>query len=105
MKITLIPQRRDDVLTVSKDGDTLIINGEPFDFSSVPDGATLLRDAVQCDLLVSDIERVDGILHLSLILPYAANAAQQTLFPTPCVVTSDGVIPLPTDGLTEKETV
>jgi len=81
MHITLIPQRRDDRLRLEKQGETLVINDEPFDLSVIPDGATLPRAAVHCDWLVSDIERRDGTLYLSLILPHGACAPQETLFP------------------------
>lgn len=70
MIITLLPQRRDMSLTLERAGDALVINGERFDFSALPEGATLPRDAVACDWLASDVERVGGVLHLSLILPH-----------------------------------
>src|SRR4051812_22159334 len=42
MRISFSPQRRDHVLIVSKNGDVLTINDETFDFSALPNGATLL---------------------------------------------------------------
>ena len=48
MHITLNPQRRDDALDVSKSGDTLTINGSAYDFSVIPNGATLPASAVEC---------------------------------------------------------
>jgi len=45
MHITLIPQRRATPLTVTRNGDILTLNGETFDFSPLPDGATLPREA------------------------------------------------------------
>ena len=72
MHITLIPQRRDDRLSLSKSGDLLTVNGEDFELSGIPDGAILPREAVACEWLASDIERIDGVLHLSLILPHGA---------------------------------
>ncbi|MGZ2475908.1 hypothetical protein ACVI1N_004199 [Sinorhizobium medicae] len=38
MKIDLSPQRRDDLLTVTKAGDVFTVNGMAFDFSALPDG-------------------------------------------------------------------
>ncbi len=102
MKINLIPQRRDDALALSLSGDVLTINGEALDLSGIPVGATLPRDAVDCDWLASDIERdKDGMLSLALILPHGpiadptTDAAEAVLFPDPLVVVEEGAIALP----------
>lgn len=95
MKINLCPIRRDDTLTLSRSGDTLTINGEIFDFSAIPDGATLPRAAVDCDWLASDVERVNGVLTLTVILPHGPNAPEETRFPEPLTLTTDGPIALP----------
>ena len=95
MNITLSPQRRDDTLTVTKQGDTLTINGTAYDFSVVPDGATLPKDATDCAWLASDVERIDSVLHLTLLLPHGANASQAARFPQPIINPADGVLELP----------
>ena len=95
MKISLSPQRRDDTLTVTKQGDTLTINGTAYDFSVVPDGATLPKDATDCAWLASDVERIDGVLHLTLLLPHGANASEAARFPQPIINPADGVLELP----------
>lgn len=95
MKITLSPQRRDDTLHIIKQDDTLTINGTAYDFSVVPDGATLPRDAVECIWLASDVERIDGVLHLTLILPNSATASEAARFPQPIINPADGVLELP----------
>lgn len=95
MRITLSPMRRDNTLTLSKAGDTLTINGEAFDLSGVPEGATLPREAVECDWLAGPVERQGGVLHLTLILPHAARAPEATLFPQPIIANGDGPIALP----------
>lgn len=95
MHISLIPQRRDDTLSVSKQGDTLTINGEAFDFSVVPEGATLPASAVACPYIAGDVERIAGVLHLSLILPHGANPSQATAFPQPIINPANGVLELP----------
>lgn len=94
MHITLSPSRRDDRLALSKTGDTLTINGEAFDLSAIPNGATLPREAVACEWFASDIERIGGVLRLTLILPHGANAPHETRFPEPIDAT-DGPIALP----------
>lgn len=96
MIINLSPQRRDDALAVSKTGDVLTINGEQFDFSTLPNGATLPRDAVPCVFLAGDVERIDGQLVLALILPHGPNPRPHVALPDPIVDPPDGVIVLPT---------
>jgi len=95
MHITFSPQRRDDTLTVTKQGDTLTINGTAYDFSVVPDGATLPKDATDCAWLASDVERIDGVLHLTLILPHGATASEAARFPAPIISPTDGALELP----------
>jgi hypothetical protein len=95
MYISFSPQRRDNLLTLSKSGDVLTINGEAFDFSHVPDGATLPREAVTCEWLASDVEHIDGVIHLTLILPHGAQAPAETLFPgTIIAVDGDTTVPV-----------
>lgn len=103
MKIIFTPQRHDHALTLTRSGDSLIINGETFDFSGIPEGATLPGDAIACDWIAGDVERIGGVLHLPLILPHMANAPYETLFPVPITVEVDGPItPLPYDKENEQ---
>ena len=95
MKITLSPTRGDRPLTLTRSGDILTINGEVFDFSALPEGATLPRTAVSCDWLAGDVTRIDGVLHLGLTLPHGANAPKITRFPEALTITADGPITLP----------
>jgi hypothetical protein len=94
MRITFSPTRRDDRLVLIKSGDVLTINGEAFDFSALPEGNTLPRDAVACEWLAGDVERIEGVIHLALILPHGAQAPQQTRFPVP-IIAGDGPVALP----------
>lgn len=95
MKISLSPQRRDDALHVSKSGDALTINGVEYDFSVVPDGALLPQGAVDCKWLASDVERIGGSLHLTLILPHGKAASEAARFPAPLIDPADGPLELP----------
>ena len=97
MHIILLPQRRDDTLTVSKQGDTLTVNGIAYDFSVIPDGATLPASAVDCEFITGNIERINGVLHISLILPHGPNPSQEVAFPAPIINPPDGVLELPND--------
>ncbi|MDX0671067.1 hypothetical protein GOD80_27600 [Sinorhizobium medicae] len=97
MKIDLSPQRRDDLLEVTKAGDALTINGMAFDFSTLPDGATIPAGEVPCEWLVGPVERIAGELHLTLILPHGPGPSQAVAFPPLLIDPPDGVIALPAD--------
>ena len=97
MIIKLSPVRMDETITASKQGDALTINGQVFDFSPLPDGATLPAEAIGSDHFVGPVERINGALHLTLRLPHGANPPQHVAFPEPIEVTQDGPVKLPTD--------
>lgn len=91
MKITLHPQRRDGTLAVSVSGDTLTLNSQTLDFTPLPDGATLPREAIACEWIAGDVQRIDGVLHISLLMPHGADASEAVRFPQPITVTSGNV--------------
>ena len=84
-------------LIVAKQGDTLNINGDDFDLSVIPDGATLpdAEQATGCWYFTDKIERIDGGLHLTLKFPVVDNAPYEQRFPEPIHVTDDGEVQLP----------
>ena len=95
MKINLSPQRRDDTLSVTKQGDTLTINGTEYDFSQLPDGGSLPADAVDCEFVIGSVDRVNGELELTLLLPHGPNATEAARFPEPIIDPADGEVELP----------
>lgn len=95
MKISLSPMRRDDTLSVVKQGDTLTINGDEFDLSVVGEGDLLPREAIDSEWFASDVERIDGALHLTLVLPHGPDASEAVRFPSPLVNPPDGPLELP----------
>ncbi|MBN7804920.1 hypothetical protein JZX86_06015 [Agrobacterium rosae] len=95
MKISLSPQRRDDTLTVEKNGDRLRINGELLNFNPVPEGATIKASDIPCEWICGDVSRIDGELHLCLLLPISAEPAEYVAFPQPLDNPPDGVLDLP----------
>lgn len=103
MYITLTPCRADTSLTLHRKGDTLTINGEAFDLSGIPEGATLPRAAVTCDWLASDITRIGGALQMTLILPHGASAPEETRFPATLLLTDDSSVALPPHDMETKE--
>lgn len=97
MQISFSPQRRNEPLQLSKTGDVLTVNGVSFDFSIVPEGATLPVDAIDSGWFAAPVERVEGELHVSLILPHGPNPSQAVAFPQPIIVNEDGPIAVPSD--------
>lgn len=97
MQIKLSPQRLDATLVASVVGDVITLNNQPFDFSQLPEGATLPADAIASEHIIGDVSRINGELHLTLRLPHGANPSQAVAFPEPIHVTTDGPIPLPFD--------
>lgn len=95
MHLILHPMRRDDRLTASVAGDTLILNGVALDFAPLPPGARLPRAAIGCDWIAGDVTRsAEGVLTVPLILPHGASAPPETLFPAP-LEAGDGPVTLP----------
>lgn len=96
MKISFSPKRMDDPLALLVSGDTLVVNEVGYDFSGIPEGATLLREAVDCLWLASDVDRIDGEIRLTLILPHGPGADEGDLHPQPVTVTAGavGLVPL-----------
>jgi len=107
MRINLSPLFTEDPLTVSKQGDALTINGEVFDFSDLPDGATIqngyVTKVIPFDWIVGPVSRIDGELHLTLVLPHGPNPSQAVAFPDPIADPADGEIQLPRDPEPEEE--
>lgn len=103
MRIFFTPQRRDDTLTLEKsNGDRLRINGELFNFDTLPDGGSIPAGQVPCGWVAGPVDRVNGELHLTLILPHGPNPSEAVAFPQPINVSFDGVIAVPHDEPVEE---
>ena len=103
MIINLSPIRNDQKISLIVNGDVLTINGDKFDFSDLKEGERLKQSEVSCDWLQGDVERREGELYLTLLLPHGPKAPRQTLFPKPIHVTKDGPVILPVFELIESE--
>ncbi|MCG7622290.1 hypothetical protein [Epibacterium sp. Ofav1-8] len=103
MQISFTPMRLDRALSVSRQGDSLTINGETFDFAPLQEGDVLPRAAVACDWLAADVTREGGVIRLTLILPHGPDAPEATRFPQPLSLTGDGPVPLPAYQTTATE--
>lgn len=102
MKISFSPVRMDSTLEVAKAGDTLTINGTAFDFSVIPEGATLPAAAVPSEFVVGDVSRDDGELSLTLLLPYGPVPLGYHFEPEALVDPADGVLALPAPPVQES---
>lgn len=102
MQINLSPVRLDETLAVSVAGDVITANGQAYDFSQLPDGATLPAEAIDSQHFAGPVERINGDLHLTLRLPHGANPPQHVAFPEPIHVTEDGPVALPFDAPQEE---
>lgn len=94
MNITItqyIPAQPGETAAVEKQGDTLTINGETFDFSPIPDGATLPWEAIGSNYFVGGVDRIDGVLHVALHLPSGSGKYGPFEFNGP----ADGPLELP----------
>ncbi|MFV3287064.1 hypothetical protein ACNFCI_23945, partial [Pseudomonas sp. NY15356] len=95
MIIKLSPVRSDLPLAVVKTGDQLEINGVSLDFSRLADGSTLPAEAVSSSFIVAPVERVNGDLVVTLMLPHATDAPESARFPIDIRDPADGRVPLP----------
>ncbi|WP_258197406.1 tail fiber assembly protein [Pseudomonas plecoglossicida] len=102
MIIKLSPVRSDISLSVFKLGDTLEVNSVALDFSQLADGETLPAGAVGCEFVIAPVERTNGDLVLTLMLPHAADAPQAARFPVDLYPT-DGQVQLPGLELGERQ--
>ena len=97
MRIDLSPIIMDTAMIVFKAGDVLTINGEAYDFTDLPDGATV--EDVPCDFIAGPVERGDdGILRIRLILPCNYDAPQERVWPQSIIDPPDGPIAFPGDA-------
>lgn len=98
-QISFSPIRFDTPLTLSVDGEALIVNGDRLDFSAIATASKGEVEAFDCPFLADDPERdADGTLHVKVLLPYGSAASQDALFPQPIMVSEDGPVTLPAFG-------
>jgi hypothetical protein len=95
MKIKLSPVRLDETLSVVKNGSTLEVNGELFDFSRMVAGDTLPSSAIASGWFTADVDHINGELVVTLILPNPWNYSQEQAFPVDLVDVPDGPVVFP----------
>ncbi|KSV64047.1 hypothetical protein N185_35355 [Sinorhizobium sp. GW3] len=94
MRIVWSPQRRDETAVIMKSGDVLTVDGVAFDFSPLPDGATLPADATGSDL-IGNVDRIAGKIVITMILPHGPLANEAVRFPQPWADVPDGPVAIP----------
>lgn len=92
------PQRSDAALKLEKNGDTLIVNGERFDFSGLEQGAILPPSAIASDLFVGPVGREGADLRVHLVLPLGDNPGNLADYSRPVRYEADGPMRLPKSG-------
>lgn len=95
MNIRFSPVCRMGNLALSRVGDELTVNGVAYDFGPLGEGDILPRNAVGCEMLASDVTRTNGVIHMTVTLPYGEVASEAVRFPVP-IIALDGVIEIPT---------
>ena len=73
----------------------MTLNAGELDFSQLPEGATLPQSAINSPWIADDVRRIDGVLHVPLLLPLGPDASEAARFPVPIIVTQDGPVELP----------
>jgi hypothetical protein len=93
-----------EALTYQVTGEVLSVNGETYDFSTLPEGESWLREDIPGSgawLRSTEVTRWEGTLRLCVVMPF--DSAIEPLLPRhvrhPDGVTieQDGRVPLPTD--------
>lgn len=103
MRILLSPIRRDDTLTVVKSGDSLTINGEAFDFATLPNGGSIPLGDIPCSWIAGPVDRIAGELHIPLLLPHGPNPEPYQAFPGALANPPNGIVDLPFDTTLSEE--
>jgi len=92
MHLTLHPQRGlpgQPETTIAVSGETIIINGTPYDLSAVASEAVFEQER----LFIGPVRRIDGALHVEMIVQLGDTAAPNQA--GPWVIEGEGFINVP----------
>lgn len=95
MIIKLSPMRSELALRLEREGESLIINGDKFDFSPLNEGDTLPHEAVASDFICGDVTREDGVLIIPVLLPVGYQPSEEVAYPSEIIDPADGLVELP----------
>ncbi|MBV6269914.1 hypothetical protein KUT65_34100 [Pseudomonas aeruginosa] len=85
----------DERLSLSRAGEVLTVNGQPFDFTPLQEGGELPAEAIGSEWFAGSVVRRNGRLELSLRFPLADDASAAARFPEPLLIEADGPVELP----------
>ena len=95
MNINIVTSITTERACFEKRGDSLIINGEEFDFSPLLEGERLPMNAINSDFFAGAVERHEGVLFIPIRLPISEALAETIGIPGPIVNAPDGALALP----------
>lgn len=101
MDIYVITSVSDEVVSFAKSGDSLIINGEVFDFSPLNDGELLPTYAIQSTMFADNVERIDGVLKVTIRMPISMELYTIGGIPELLENVPDGPLDLPKEPVIE----
>lgn len=93
--LLLHPQRSDKPLALERDGDTLIVNGERFDFTELPKEAVLPPSAISSPFFTGPVRRDRDHLYINMLLPLSEASAESSRYPRCIHADVDGPVTLP----------
>jgi hypothetical protein len=85
-------------LSLAVDGDVLTINEQRLDFTALPEGGVLPRDAIGSDWIAGKVTRTSGHVIVPVVLPHTSDAPDARKFPVPMTIDEDGPVTLPLNG-------
>jgi hypothetical protein len=95
MLINLVPVRMEAPLEARLDGEVLTLQGQDVDLSTVAEGVTMPAEAFGSPYLLGEVRREKGEIIVTVLLPHAADAPEETRFPQPLRCKKAGALPLP----------
>lgn len=79
----------DDDITAEWNDPTLTVNGEDYDLSLLPDGATAEHP------VLGTIDRTGDDYTVRILMPHVHEAPEERRFPVPITMITDGTVPFP----------
>lgn len=99
MDIHVVTSITTETATFEKSGDTLIINGEVFDFSPLQEGERLPMSAINSTFFAGAVERHNGELIIPIRMPISELLAETIGYPAPLIGVPDGPLNLPKEPM------
>ena len=95
MIIKFSPQIGAGQCSLSKQGETITVDGETFDFSGIAEGDYMDIDDIGCPFIVNHVRRIDGQVIVKVRFGIGQNASANQTFPEDLIDPPDGAILFP----------